>query len=406
MVDRRRLPLNPPCSSCNHASMGALIEPFSGYVPAAEFAHRVVGPPVSMLSPDQREAARLDPLSFRHVVGRGAGSSLEEAGEWMQTCREQGVLQPVGPAVFVYRLAKGDLVATGVVADVSLKSYDTGRVRRHEETIAKTEGRMADYMRSTRIYGNPVALAHRPHAAISTAIAQHTTGEPDYSFIAADGFSHSLWVIEDEPAHSLCASFDETLYITDGHHRLAAASLVAAEEGRPDPHLPAGLFAADELRLRSFARCVVDPGIAVDAVIDRLRSENRLEEVSPVEARPRGRFDFGVKIGGRSFRLHIDRSAVPDDLYGSLDVNLLQKLILEPVFGIVNPREDPRLKFIADMSDDGADAPPCDAWFLPFPTSVNDVLAVADEGRTMPPKSTWFAPKLPSGLVIRFLDDR
>ncbi len=357
-----------------------------------------------MLSPDQRQAARLDPLSFRHGVGRGAHISLEEAQEWLRSGLDQNALRPVGPAVFVYRIAKGDLVATGIVAEVSVTAYDSGQVKRHESTIAKTERKMAKYMRTSRIHGNPVALAHRPHSGISAAIAEQTVREPDHSFIASAGYSHALWAIEGDAAYDLCRSYSDTLYITDGHHRLAAASTVAAEEGRVDPHLPAGIFASDELRLRSFARCVVDPEVDADAVIDRLSSEHQLTEVSEAEARPLGRFDFGVKIGGRSFRLHIDRDMVPDDLYGSLDVTLLQNLILEPIFGITNPRQDPRLHFVADMDEHSSKDLDFAAWFLPFPTTVTDVMAVADMGLAMPPKSTWFAPKLPSGLVIRFLD--
>ena len=386
--------------------MTALLEPFTGYIPAPELAHRIVGPPVSMLSPDQREAARLDPLSFRHVVGRGAGSSYEEAEEWLRTCQEQDALLPVGPAVFVYRLAKGDFVATGILAGVSISAYDSGLVKRHETTIAKTERKMATYMRTTRIQGNPVALAHRPHGGFSAAIARHTVREADHSFVAAAGFSHSLWIIDGDEAHDLCRGFDDTLYITDGHHRLAAASIVGAEEGRMNPHLPAGLFAADELRLRSFARCVVDPDIDTSAVTGRLRSEHRLEEVSKVEARPRGPHEFGVQIGGANFRLQIDRERVPEDLYRSLDVNLLQDLILEPVFGIANPRQDGRLRFIADLSEHQSGDNDCTAWFLPFPARVRDVMAVADSGMAMPPKSTWFAPKLPSGLIIQLIDKK
>ncbi len=384
--------------------MTALLTPFRGYVPAVEFAHRVVGPPVSMLSPDQREAARTDPLSFRHVVGRGAGSSQKEAREWLETCRREGVLREVGPAVFVYRLAKDDLVATGLVADVSVGAYDSGLVKRHETTIARTEQKMARYMRTTRIYGNPVALAHRENERMSATIAAHTRRDADYSFVAGDGFSHALWEVAGDEANELCAAFEDTLYITDGHHRMAAASVLAAAEGRMDPHLPAGLFSADELRLRAFARCVVDPDIDADTVVKRLRSEYELDDVSEVEARPRGRFEFGVRIGGHCFRLRIDRAAVPDDFYRSLDVNLLQDRILEPVFGIANPRQDRRLHFTADHPALRSPKPACDAWFLPFPASVDDVMAVADSGRAMPPKSTWFGPKLPSGLVIRLLD--
>jgi uncharacterized protein (DUF1015 family) len=383
----------------------ALLEPFSGYLPTADFAHRVVGPPRSMLTRSQDDAAKLDPLSFRHSIGRNSGSSFEGAVEWLRMAQELDAIRPLGPTVFVYRIAKGDLVATGILAEVSIAAYDSGLVKRHEMTIADLELNHARYIRTTRVHGNPVALGHRPHAAISDAIASQVVREPDCSFIAADGFSHALWAIEGQAAHDLCESYNGELYIADGHHRMAAASLVASEEERVDSRLPAALFASSELRLRSFARCVVDPDLDSDAVLDRLKSEHRLEEVSSLEARPRGRFDFGVKIGGRSFRLHIAQSMVPDDVYRSLDVNLLQDLILEPVFAISDPSQDERLSFIADMSEHHSEAGDCTAWFLPFPVPVSAVFEVADMGRVMPPKSTWFGPKIPAGIVVRLLDN-
>jgi uncharacterized protein (DUF1015 family) len=39
-----------------------------------------------------------------------------------------------------------------------------------------------------------------------------------------------------------------------------------------------------------------------------------------------------------------------------------------------------------------------------FPTTVEQLLAVADAGAIMPPKSTWFEPKLRSGLFVHELD--
>ena len=35
-----------------------------------------------------------------------------------------------------------------------------------------------------------------------------------------------------------------------------------------------------------------------------------------------------------------------------------------------------------------------------YPTSLEELMAIADAGRVMPPKSTWFEPKLLSGLFI------
>jgi uncharacterized protein (DUF1015 family) len=41
--------------------------------------------------------------------------------------------------------------------------------------------------------------------------------------------------------------------------------------------------------------------------------------------------------------------------------------------------------------------------FVLYPTSIQDLIAVADDRRIMPPKSTWFEPKLLSGLFIHKL---
>ena len=42
----------------------------------------------------------------------------------------------------------------------------------------------------------------------------------------------------------------------------------------------------------------------------------------------------------------------------------------------------------------------CAAAFAMYPTSIQELFAVADTGRLMPPESTWFEPKLRSGLYI------
>lgn len=382
--------------------VSALLHQFTGYVPASASGPRVVGPPTSTLSPEQLEASRTDPLSFRHAAGRGAAASNAEALDWLEQCQTRGILVPAGPTVFVYRQSADNTSVTGVIADVSLDAYNSGLVKRHETTIAKTQQRMVDYMRSTRVYGNPVALTHRPHAGMSEAIAAHTQRAPDTSFTSADGLSHQLWALTSAAAEEVCQGFSEPLYVTDGHHRLAGASALAAEEQRPATFFPAGLFCSDELTLRAFARCVVDTEIDADAAVDRLRAKHQLEEVDQTEARPRRRTEFGVKIRDRYFRMRIE--ATSTDPYASLDVNILQDLVLDHVFGIAEPRKDKRLRFVADLSDSGHPDSDADVSFLPFPVPIEDVMAIADSGRVMPPKSTWFAPKLPSGLVIRTLD--
>ena len=45
----------------------------------------------------------------------------------------------------------------------------------------------------------------------------------------------------------------------------------------------------------------------------------------------------------------------------------------------------------------------CVAAFSLYPTSIQELFAVADAGKLMPPKSTWFEPKLLSGIFIHSL---
>ena len=42
--------------------------------------------------------------------------------------------------------------------------------------------------------------------------------------------------------------------------------------------------------------------------------------------------------------------------------------------------------------------------FSLYPTTMDQLMAVADAGTVMPPKSTWFEPKLRSGLFVHQLD--
>ena len=384
--------------------MNSLLRPFTGFVPAAAFAGRIVGPPSSMLTTEAKNASSDDELSFRHRVGRSAKAPYADAMAWLQRCRDLEALTPVEDAVIVHRLTHGDFSALGLLADLRVEGYADGRVKGHESTIEKTERKMLDYMQSTRIFGNPVALTHTDTAAATTLLASASSKTPDLVFESIAGTHHELWLVSGEDALALCASIPDPVYVTDGHHRLAAAVLLSATESLPDLHLPGAFYAENEQRLGTYSRALTDPTIDPDDVLIALRQRFALDEVAATVPRPSARQQLGLRLGGRSYVITVPDELVPSDTYGALDVNLLQDLLLGPLFGVDDPRTDARLKFVAD-TDDAAHAPDAfDAWFLPHAPSVSEVMAVADLGQSMPPKSTYFMPKVPSGLVIRTID--
>ena len=114
-------------------------------------------------------------------------------------------------------------------------------------------------------------------------------------------------------------------------------------------------------------------------------------------------------LGGRWRRLALKPELVAEaaqsaDPVARLPVTLLARNIIEPVFGVTDPRRDKRIDFVGGgrglgelerLVSSGAAA----IAFALYPTQMTDLMAVADAGAIMPPKSTWFEPKLADGMV-------
>ena len=88
-----------------------------------------------------------------------------------------------------------------------------------------------------------------------------------------------------------------------------------------------------------------------------------------------------------------------------LDVSVLQNVVLGPLLNIRDPKTDSRIRFVGgirglDVLAEAVDKAGDGAAFAMYPTSMEELLAVADAGLLMPPKSTWFEPKLRSGFFI------
>ena len=106
----------------------------------------------------------------------------------------------------------------------------------------------------------------------------------------------------------------------------------------------------------------------------------------------------------RWYRLTVHEGSYITDPIGIPDVSVLQKNILEPLFGIADQRTDKRIDFVGGIRGLGqlekrVDSGEMAVAFALFPVSLQQLMDIADSGNVMPPKSTWFEPKLRDGLV-------
>ncbi|MSQ59974.1 MAG: DUF1015 domain-containing protein [Betaproteobacteria bacterium] len=406
-----------------------LIRPFAGLRPLPQYAQQVAAPPYDVLSSGEARArAAGHPNSFLHVskaeidlpLGSDShgGAVYRKAREnFDRLIGERILVRDEHPCFYVYGLTMGTYTQTGLVAVASVAAYDSGRIKRHELTRPDKEDDRVRHMEALNAQTGPVLVAYPSQPEIDALLVGASRSPPSTSAEGDDGVRHELWVIEDEATcQRLQAAFDAlpALYIADGHHRSAAASRVAAsrrESRATESHhyFLVVAFPHHETRILDYNRVVRDlNGMTAQAFVERVREKFDVHP-STQAVKPEARGEFGLYVAGHWYRLRVGSAYVPKDPVARLDVSILSDQILAPLLGIRDLRLDDRVDFVGGIRgvaellrrvDSGTAA----ASFSLFPTSMEDLMAMADAGKIMPPKSTWFEPKLADGLVSHILD--
>ncbi len=391
--------------------------PIEAMIAAAERVNDVVSPQLDAVHHgDRYRFAEERPDCFMNVTL--SARDFPDPAPTRQTVAErakghfEGMLQrrlfePVPGRVFLlYELDTGEHRQLGLVAAVPVSAATEGRIIGHEGTIDDRVEDLVRFFRVARMASSPVSLGFRADQGHLQLMEELASGEPARDFEGMDGVRQRLWIVS-EPTDirrvEVALSRVGPMYITDGHHRVAAAR---SREASGPGWILAVLFPAAHLVAVEYNRVIrVERKADVEEVTCRLRPD---WEVSPigmagrVGARPRSRGEISMLLDGTWYRLtYVGRR--PLDSVAGLDVSLLHDLILGPVFGI-SP-QDHRLSYatggesLAGLEEQVAEYRG-GVGFAMYPAGIEEVMAVADAGRLMPPKSTWFTPKPRSGLFV------
>jgi uncharacterized protein (DUF1015 family) len=170
------------------------------------------------------------------------------------------------------------------------------------------------------------------------------------------------------------------------------------------------IFPDHEMTILDYNRLLKDlNGRTPEQLLAELRSRCAVT-ASDAPVRPALASQFGMYLAGRWYKLTLRDDLVPKgDPIGRLPITLLARNVIEPLFGISDPRTDKRIDFVGggrglgELERRVASGEMAVAFAL-YPTQMGDLMAVADAGGIMPPKSTWFEPKLADGMVNHVLD--
>jgi uncharacterized protein (DUF1015 family) len=403
----------------------AIVKPFPALRPKLDLAQEICELPYDVMSsPEARQMAAGRPMSFLHVskpeIDLPDGTDLYHPSVYAKGKENftrliaQGALrQDKQPSFYLYRQVLGKHAQTGLVAVVSCEEYLSGAIKKHELTRIDKENDRTRHIETLNAQTGPVFLTHRAVRELDDLFARKTSHPPDIGFAASDGVRHSSWMV-DAPGDIAFIEHAFTsipaLYIADGHHRTAAAARVFQSRkgaGR-SAHFLAVIFPHSQLRILPYNRVLKDlGGTTPEQLLEKLDAMFVIKD-EPI-AIPSRRHELGFYLGGKWRKLLFrPQFAATTDPIEKLDVTLLQKYVLGPVFGIDDPRTSNRINFVGGIRGTAeleklVNSRAYACAFSMFPTSIEELMAIADAGGIMPPKSTWFEPKLRDGMFCHMI---
>ena len=409
------------------------IIPFRAVRPRRDMAPKIAALPYDVYNSEEaRKVVENDAYTFLRIdrpetqFPRGydmyAPEVYEKARDMLAEMIKDGYfMEEKKRAYYVYELVMNGRSQVGIGACTSVDDYDTQMIKRHENTRADKEADRIRHVDVCSAQTGPIFLAYRRREAIEREVQAAMAKEPVYDFTANDQITHRLWVIDDEECvERIRQEFlkVEAIYIADGHHRCASAVRVSKKRRAKYPdytgkeefnYFLSVLFPDDQLMIMDYNRVVHSlNGYEEGAFLEKVKEIFHTEVMGSIAYKPQKKGEIGMYLKDCWYRLRVDQAEYTGDPVEDLDVAILQRKLLEPVLGIVDPKVDERIDFVGGIRGlqelERRVHTDAKAAFAMYPTDIQELFAVSDAGRLMPPKSTWFEPKLRSGILIHKIE--
>lgn len=406
----------------------AIIKGFKAIRPKSEYAEIIASLPYDVFSDDEaKKIVKENPLSFL-AVDLPASVIAEDADPYSDAAyfkikdiyddfRNNYFLQEDEDSLYIYQISTGNITQTGLVCLAAVDDYLNEVIKTHEKTRIVKENDRTRHIKTLQAHTGPIFLVYRDDDTIENIMAKNMSSLPVYSFEKKDKSIHKVWKITDKvDIEKIINQFKNVpnLYVADGHHRSAAAVRYALERRKENPsynkneefnYFLSILYPMSKVNIMDYNRIVQDlNGLTDKQFLKKIEKYFTVEEKEK-QVRPQEKATFGLFLSNKWYLLTLeDKTFDKNDPVASLDVSILQKLILEPVLGIEDIRNDKRIDFVGGVRGLGElEKRVSEDMKLAFsmcPTSIEEMISVADRDKTMPPKSTWFEPKPLSGLFI------
>lgn len=407
----------------------ATIKPFRAIRPAKGMEEKIAALPYDVYNrKEAKEVVLKNPKSFL-AIDRAETSFPDDTDTYADCVYERAAqmlwdgvkngdfITEQSPCFYLYQQCMDHRIQTGIVGCAGVDDYLNNVIKKHENTREDKELDRIRHVDTCNAQTGPIFLAYRRNEELTKIIKTWQKNEPIYDFVSDDGIGHRVWVIDDKDTVATIQRIFEgiqNIYIADGHHRCASAvkvSLKRREEKKDYTgdeefnYFLSVLFPGDELYILDYNRVLKTlNGMSEEETLQKIENILDLVKISDGAIKPGEKGQISMYLDKKWYLFKIPEKLLRNDPVKDLDVSVLQDFILNPLFGILDPKTDQNIDFVGGIRGlkelEKRVETDCRVAFAMYPTSINELFSVSDAGLLMPPKSTWFEPKLRSGLLI------
>ncbi|MBF0344970.1 MAG: DUF1015 domain-containing protein [Nitrospirae bacterium] len=419
--------------------------PFRGllYDPRRVAMEDVIAPPYDIITPERQDALYLkSPFNIAKVeCGKEFADDTDKCNKYLRASESlknwlnDGIIKfEKRPAFYLYEthylIGSKQMVMRGIFAAIKLVQHGEG-IFPHEMTQAKPKLDRLNLMQACCANISPIfSIYNDPANGLSHIYRNTLNQKPYFEFKDDDSITHRCWIINDPQDISAIRTHlsGNDFFIADGHHRYETA-LEYQRIMRQECQLKADHNDNERKEYDYVMMLLVNAaegGLTIlpthrlintlpDDPIEALQSQFKVEYVkepallltdsnaqcSITEAISGQLNTYGLYLYGRDgfYVLRYTGNRL-NGLEGT-DVVLLHNVVFKQLYNVSDFGYEMSLTKSIDMVRSGQ----YKAAFVLNPTRVEDVELSARTGVKMPPKSTYFYPKIPTGLVINYLQD-
>ena len=384
------------------------IKPFAGVRPPREFAAEVASRPYDVLNSAEAKSEATEKsllhiikpeIDFDPIADEHSQAVYDKAVENFNLWQQRGwLVQDSAEMYYIYAQTMDGRTQYGLVAAANVDDYMTGKIKKHELTRKDKEEDRMIHVRIQNANIEPVFFAY-PDVDEMNKIVENivATQEPEYDFVAPDGFGHKFWAIRDAATNARITEIFAgipALYVADGHHRTAAAALVGAEKRAANPnhtgdeeynYFLAVIFPESQLKIIDYNRVVRDlNGLTPDEFLEKLSENFDVVDMGSDIYKPNALHNFGMYLNGKWYSLTARPGTYNDsDPIGVLDVTVLSNLVFDKILNLGDLRTSRRIDFVGGIRGlqelEKRANEDMKISFSMYPTSITELFDVAED---------------------------